>query len=492
MPTTTPRPPIVTILGHVDHGKTTLLDYIRKSRIADKEHGGITQKIGAYEITTSIKGYHTNKITFIDTPGHEAFSKLRARGANAADIAILVIDAKDSIMPQTAESISHIKSAKIPFIVALNKIDLPDANPEKVKKDLLKYEIQVEGMGGGIPVVLISAKTGKAIPELLESILLIASDLNLQFSKDNPPMAVIIETKKNKRGVVVSAIIKDGVFKIGDFIMSEGMKTKIRSMANDLGENINQVMPSTPFELLGFEDLPDVGSVISLQSEFAKETRSSPAFAPAQNTIPQTIDVEALLNPQKEKQKLSLVIKTDSQGSLEAIKQSLSSNPHIEVVLEGVGDIHKSDIFLAKNTKSIIIGFSINISDEAQQLAKQEKVIIKTYTVIYNLLDELTEVANLIMEKKQQEKNLKGSAKILANFIIEGEKVQGVKITKGKINTGDNLEIYRNDKLIGKTKLISLKIRAKAVQEVKKDQEAGMLFNPSFDFRVGDVVKCIL
>ncbi len=174
-----PRPPIVTILGHVDHGKTALLDYIRKSRIAAKEHGGITQKIGAYEITTDFKDYHTNKITFIDTPGHEAFSKLRARGANVADIAILVIDAKDSIMPQTAESISHIKSAKIPYIIALNKIDLPDANPEKVKKDLLKYEVQVEGMGGGIPVVPLSAKTGKGVNELLESILLIASDLNL-------------------------------------------------------------------------------------------------------------------------------------------------------------------------------------------------------------------------------------------------------------------------------------------------------------------------
>ncbi len=492
MPNTIARPPIVTILGHVDHGKTTLLDFIRQSRIADKEHGGITQKIGAYEISTDIKDYHTNKITFIDTPGHEAFSKLRARGANVADIAILIIDAKDSVMPQTIESISHIRSAKIPFIVALNKVDLPEANPEKVKKDLLKYEIQVEGMGGGIPVVPISAKTGKGVHELMESILLIASDLNLKYSQENPPRAIIIETKKNRRGVVVSTVIKDGVLKIGDLIINDGKKTKIRSMANDLGESLSQVVPSTPFELFGFAEMPEVGTVISLQSEFSKET-SHPATTVSQpSTISQTVDLEALLNPKKEEQKLSLVVKADSQGSLEAINQTLATNPHIEVVLAGVGDVHKSDIFLAKSTKSIIVGFAVDVSDEAQELAKQEKVIIKNYTIIYHLLEELTEVTNLLQEKKQQEKSLKGSAKILANFTIEGEKVFGVKITKGKINLGDSLEVYREDNLIGKTKLVSLKVRAKVVQEVKKDQEAGMILSPSLDFRVGDMIKCIL
>src|SRR3989344_3819338 len=485
------RPPIVAILGHVDHGKTTLLDYIRKSTIAAKEHGAITQKIGAYEITTNIKGYNTNKITFIDTPGHEAFSKLRSRGTNVADVAVLLVDAKDSVMPQTVESISHINSANIPLIVAINKIDLPDANPEKVKNDLIKHSVLVEGKGGGVPVVLISAKTGKGIHELQEAILLVTSDLSLQYSAENPPKAIIIETKKDRRGVVVSAIIKDGRLQIGDLIEAVGKWTKIRSMFNDQGKSIREVVPSTPFELMGFDTLPEVGTVITLQSEFTAVDQKVKVENRQNLIIPQTIDMDSLLNAKKEIQKLSLIIKTDSQGSLEAINQSLAVNKNIKVVLESIGDVHKSDIFLAKSTESIIIGFSIVVSDEANQLAKQEKIIIKTYNIIYQLLDELNEVADLLKEKQQKEKNLKGSAKILANFVIEGEKVYGVKITKGKINLGDELEIYRGDKLIGKTKLVSLKIRAKTMSEVKKDQEAGMILSPQLDIRIGDVVKCI-
>jgi len=487
-----PRPPIVAILGHVDHGKTTLLDYIRKSAIAAKEHGAITQKIGAYEIATNIKGYNTNKITFIDTPGHEAFSKLRSRGTNVADIAVLLIDAKDSVMPQTVESISHVKSANIPLIVAINKIDLPEANPEKVKNDLIKHGILVEGKGGGVPVILISAKTGKGVNELNEAILLVASDLHLQYSPKNNPKALIIETKKGRRGVVVSAIIKDGKLKVGDLIQTEDQSTKVRSMFNDQGKPIREVVPSTPFELLGFDDLPNVGAVITLQSEFKGADKKITRENRQNLIIPQTIDLDSLLKAKKEDQKLSLIIKADSQGSLEAINQSLAVNKNIEVVLKSIGDVHKSDIFLAKSTHSIIIGFSVVVSDEAKQLAKQEKIIIKTYNIIYHLLDELNEVADLLNEKQEKEKNLKGSAKILATFIIEGEKVYGIKTTKGKINLGDELEAYRENKLIGKTKILSLKMRAKVISEVKKDQEAGMMLSPQLDIRIGDVVKCSL
>ena len=486
------RPPIVAILGHVDHGKTPLLDYIRKSTLAAKEHGAITQSIGAYEITTDIKGYKTNKITFIDTPGHEAFSKLRARGANVADIAILMIDAKDSVMPQTVESISHIKSANIPFIVAINKIDLPDSNPEKVKNDLIKHGVLVEGKGGNVPVSLISAKTGKGVHDLLEMILLITSELNLQYSPKNAPKAYIIETKKDRRGVVVSAIIKDGKLKVGDIIQATVLNTRVRSMFNDLGKPILEAVPSMPFELLGLADLPEVGTIITLISE-STDVKQKTSDSVKQNlVIPQTVDLESLLHPKPEEKKLSLIVKVNSQGSLEAIKQSLAGKSNIEVVLLAIGDIYKSDIFLAKSTKSIIIGFSVAVSNEAKQLAKQEKIIIKTYNIIYLLLEELEEVANLLQEKLHQEKNLKGSAKILANFLIDKEKIYGVKITKGKINLGDELEVYREDKLIGKTKLVSLKVRAKILSEVRKDQEAGMIFSPLLDIRMGDVVKCIL
>ena len=480
-----PRPPVVTILGHVDHGKTTLLDFIRKSTVAAKEHGGITQKIGAYEVTTNIKGYKTNKITFIDTPGHEAFSLLRARGANVADIALLIIDAKDSLMPQTIESISHIKNAKIPFIVVLNKTDLPEANVEKVKRDLLKYEVITEDQGGAVVSLSISAKTGQGVPELLETILLVSSELNLTFDPNAPTKGFIIETKKNKGGISASVIIRDGQLKIGDVIFAENKKAKVKSLINDLGKFLTQVQPSTPFELLGFDEIPQVGS----------EILSASSTASTQEQIKENADaftMENFLNPQKAEKKLSLVIKADSQGSLEAIINSLNKNSNIDILLKAVGDVNKSDIFLAKTSKAVVIGFNSKINQDVKDIAKQEKVIIKTYNIIYELIEELTEVSDLMHEKEEKEKNLKGEAKVLASFIIEKEKIIGIKITKGKINLGDELQIFRENNQIGKTKLVSLQIRAKKVQEVKKDQEAGMVLSPLLDIRVGDVVKCIL
>ncbi len=479
------RPPIVAILGHVDHGKTTLLDFIRKSRVAAKEHGGITQRIGAYEINTGIKGYENDRITFIDTPGHEAFSQIRSRGATVADIAILIIDAKDSIMPQTVESIYHIKNAKIPFIVAINKVDLPDANPEKVKRDLLKHEIVTEDKGGDVIALPISAKEGKGVQELLESILLLSADHKLTYEPKNPTHAYIIETKKDQRGVVVSAIIKDGSMKVGDAMYAGEQEVKVRAMMNDLGKGIREVQPSTPFELLGFNEMPEVGTLITSEKQEIKEKEEGQQSA-------KTIDMDALFANEAQSKKLSLIVKADSQGSLEAIVQALSKNENVELNLTAVGGVHRSDIFLAKTTKSIVIGFSVPIDNEVKELAKQEKVIIKTYTLIYELLEELQEVSDLIREKEAREKDKKAEAKVLATFIIEGQTVFGCKVTKGKVNIGDNVELYRNDQLIDKTKLVSLRIRAKKVEEVKKDQECGMQFSPELDMKVGDMIKFIL
>ncbi len=478
-----PRSPVVSILGHVDHGKTTLLDFIRKSRITAKEHGGITQKIGAYEVETGIKGYPTDKITFIDTPGHEAFTKLRSRGAEVSDIAILVIDAKDSLKPQTVESISHIKSANISFVVALNKVDLPDANPEKVKNDLMKHEVIVEGKGGQVPVVEISAKTGKGVSELLEALLLISSTLNLQYSESASPKAFIIETKKDKRGIVATCVIKDGSLKIGDAVFAESLGAKVRSMINDLGQQLREVHPSTPFELLGFSEMPEVGSTITTtQGETVEKTAQKEK---------RKFDLESLLATPQEAKKIGLIIKAESQGSVEAINASLDKTDSFEIILSSVGDINKSDIFLAKTTKAIIIGFNVKTEKDAEELAKQEKVVIKSYNIIYELLEELTEVSDLMREKEQAEVSLKGEAKILATFIIEGEKVFGIKVTKGKANLDDLTEVYRGDNLVGKSKIVSLKIRAKNVPEVKKDQEAGVII-PNVDIRVGDMIKFVL
>lgn len=481
-----PRPPVVAILGHVDHGKTTLLDFIRDSRIAAKEHGGITQKIGGYTATTSIKEYPINEITFIDTPGHEAFSQLRARGATVADIVLLIIDAKDSLMPQTIESISHIKEAKVPCIVVLNKMDLPEAKPEKVKNDLLRHGILVEGKGGDVPVVPISAKTGKGVQDLLENILYLATDKKLKYDPQAELEAYVIETKKDKRGIAVSIIVKNGTLHTGDVVYADGVKGKIKSIMNDAGVQIREAIPSQACELLGFDVAPQVGSIISAHDAALKKEGAAAEVQKEFTTQ------SFFATPEKEQKKLAIIIKTDSQGSLEALDAILSENKNIEILLKSVGDIYKSDVFLAKTSKAIVIGFNARVDQETKDVAKQEKVIIKQYSIIYELLEELEEVASLLQEKEQQEKNLKGEAKILATFVIEGEKVFGSKLSKGKFELGDMLEIHRNNNIIGKSKVVSLQIRAKKVEEVKKEQECGIILSPALDIRVGDVVKCIL
>jgi len=484
-----PRSPVVAILGHVDHGKTTLLDYIRSSRIAAKEQGGITQKIGGYTAKTDIKGYPINEITFIDTPGHEAFSQLRARGANVADIVLLIVDAKDSLMPQTIESISHIKQANVPCIVVLNKMDLPEAKPEKVKNDLLRHGIMVEGKGGEIPVAPISAKTGKGVPELLETILFLATDKGLTYDPKAELEAYVIETKKDRRGTAVSIIVKNGTIHVGDVVYAGTTSAKIRSITDDLNVPLKEATASHACELLGFEIAPLVGSKMTQKKEVEKEVEA-PQEKPTTKKAFTSADFFA--TPQKEQKKLAIVIKADSQGSLEALEAILSQNPNIEILLSGVGDVHKSDVFLAKASKAIVIGFNTRIDPETKDVAKQEKVIIKSYSIIYELLEELEEVALLLQEKEQSEKNLKGEAKILATFTIEGEKVFGSKLSKGKFELGDMLEIHRGDNIIGKSKIVSLKIRAKKVEEVKKEQECGLILSPALDIRIGDVVKCIL
>ncbi len=487
---TNARSPIVTILGHVDHGKTSLLDFIRKSRITTKEHGGITQKIGAYEVDTGLKDYPVSFITFIDTPGHEAFTKLRSRGAQSADIAVLVIDGKDSLMPQTIESIAHIKASKIPFIVAINKCDLPEANPQKVERDLLKHNIQTEHQGGAVPAVKISAKTGLGIPELLETILLMTSDLKLTYDPAKPVKAIIVETNKDKRGVVASVIVQDGILRVADTIYTaDATPVKIRALMNDLGKGVREITPSTPALVFGFDTMPEVGTLLTGNKPDVAPSAAQPI---SDQPLQPAFDLQDILAPKVEERKLGLVIKTDSQGSLEALDQSLSSNKKIDLILAAVGDVHRSDIFLAKATGAIVIGFAVNIDPETQLLAQQEKVVIKTYNIIYELIEELEEVASLIAEKEAATKNLRGEAKVLASFEIKGEKVYGLTVVKGKLNVGDEIEVFREGNSFGKAEIISLKFRAKTISEAKKGEECGMLISPPLDMRAGDVVKCIL
>ncbi len=478
-----PRSPVVVVLGHVDHGKTTLLDYIRKSNITEKEIGGITQVIGAYEVVIDTKEYDANKIAFIDTPGHEAFTKLRLRGADVADIAILVVDGVDSVMPQTIESIYHIKNAKIPFVVAVNKIDLPSVNIDRVKKDLAKHEVLVEGFGGDVPFVPISAKKGKGIKNLLETILFLASFQELKYSTQNSLKAYIIESKKDKSGIVVSAIIKDGMLRVGEVVYALTHKAKVKALINDKGKHLKEVCPSTPFLLLGFKELPEVGV------ELTKDEKQKPTVSFSATTDEPLKSDETLFQKKDEKKKLRIIIKTNNQGSLEAILSTLIKNENIETILASVGEIAKSDVFLAKISQAVIIGFSLAIDKNIVEFAEKEKVIIKSYNLIYKLLEELTEVSGLLEEKQKEEQSFKGEAKILATFIIEKEKVAGIKVIKGKINLDDQINLYRNNKLFGKAKIVSLKTRAKTVNEVKKNEEAGMIFYPQFDFNIGDMIK---
>jgi translation initiation factor IF-2 len=480
-----PKPPVVTILGHVDHGKTTLLDYIRRSNITSQEKGGITQKIGAYEVEIKNVNYPINKITFIDTPGHELFSHLRARGAKIADIAILLIDAKDGIMPQTIESIAHIKQANIPFIVAINKIDLHDAKPEKIKDVLLKYEIVTDDRGGKIPAINISAKTGIGVNDLLEAILIIASDLNLQYNPNNQPEGYVIEVKKDKRGIVGTVILKDGKLTVGEKVFCENKPIDIRAIINDRMENLSTLFPSNPAEILGFRDLPTVGALISKNPTLTDSITENKI-----KSTEKTINLNKLFQKEKEK-KLKIILKTDNYGSLEAIQSVLNQNEKIELVLAAVGEISKSDVFLAKTTKAVIIGFNSNANQEVKNLAKEEKIPIRIYQIIYELIDELKE-ATLFIKEKEEEKKIKGEAKILAVFNIENQLVAGIKVTKGKLNLKDTVEVYRDDKIIGKAEIVSLKIRAKKVNEVKKDQEAGLILSPVLDFTIGDMIKSIL
>ncbi len=480
------RSPIVTILGHVDHGKTTLLDYIRHSNITSKEKGGITQKIGAYEIEIEKTEFPINKITFIDTPGHEIFSQLRAKGAMVADIGILLIDGRESIKPQTVESIAHLKSAKIPFIVAINKIDLPDVSPERVKDELLKYEVIVEEKGGKVPVVNISAKTGQGIKDLLETILLMSLDMNLEYDDNHPPYGYVIEMKKDNRGQVITVILKDGKIKVGDWLYCGKEKFNVRSIIDDKGRVKEILFPSAPAELLGLKNLASIGTKISTIPEEVKGEEDKVG----ENTFSPSFNISELLNKKREK-KIKIILKADNINSLESIVPLIKKNSYLELVLSSIGEIVKSDVFLAKTTKAIIIGFNISVNQEVKQLAKEEKIPIKLYDIVYELIDDVNEITRLLTEKRE-EKKYKGEAKILAIFNIDNQVICGIKMLKGKANLSDKVEIYRNNQYLGKGELVSIKKRAKAVNEVKKEEEAGMLISSPLDFMIGDVVKFIL
>ena len=472
------RPPIVTILGHVDHGKTTLLDFIRKSSVAAKEHGGITQHIGAYQVT------HDGKlITFIDTPGHAAFEKMRSRGAKVADIAILVVAIDDGIMPQTIEAIKHIQEAKVPLIVAVNKIDLAGIDIKvqlaKIKKQLSDQKINLEEYGGDVPILPISAKTGEGVDKLLEMILLVAEMHEIKGDPTLPPAGVIIEATLDKfKGPIATILIRNGTLKKGDQIEVGEIKSKVRGMFDWSGKPVDSAGPSTPVEVLGLEAVPVVGAVLG--------------------ELPEVKESEAVLSlvdrlKQGDTKTLKVVIKTDKQGSLEAIQGSLDKfnkeRKIVDYIFVGTGDIGEENIKLAASVGAIVIGFNVKVVPTAQKLAENEHVLIRNYNIIYELLEDVEEVVNTLLEVGQLEEVL-GKANIIAEFPHgKNEKIAGCRMIEGIIAKGQKIRIVREGELIGETKLKSLKKVKEEVNKVEKGNDCGMLFDPPVDFQIGDVVE---
>jgi len=474
------RPPIVTILGHVDHGKTTLLDFIRKSTVASKEHGGITQHIGAYQIEVNSK-----LVTFIDTPGHAAFEKMRSRGAKVADIAVLVVAADDGIMPQTIEAIKHIQEAKVPLIVAVNKIDLPGINLkvqlEKIKKQLSDRDILVEEYGGDVPVVPLSAKTGDGVDKLLEAIQLVAELHELKGNPEASAVGVVIEATLDKfKGPIATILVRNGSLKKGDSIMIGGVKSKVRGMFDWNGQPVESAGPSTPVEVLGLETVPEVGAALG------QESLATPPIKEAAASLVDKLKTE------KDKT-LKLIIKADKQGSLEAIHASLEKfnieRKVIEFILSGTGDIGEENIKLAATVGAIVVGFNVKIAPTAQRIAENEQVLIRTYNIIYELLADIEEVVNTLLEVGQLEEVL-GKANIIAEFPFgKAERVAGCRIIEGAIAKGQRIRVVREGQLVGETKLKSLRKVKEEVNKVEKGNDCGMLFDPAIDFQINDIVE---
>ena len=454
------RPPIVVVLGHVDHGKTTLLDAIRKTSFAKKEAGGITQGIGASTVSVG----SGDKVTFIDTPGHAAFTKMRSQGAEVSDIAVLVIAADDGVKPQTKEAIEVIRDSKIPYIIAMTKTDLPTASIETVKNQLEKEGILMEGRGGDVPVISVSGKTGKGIEELLEMIILVSEVSEVKGDPESPMEAVVIETRKDKKGPLVSTVTRNGTLKVGKDIYTENQSIRVKGLFDFKGNPTKKILPGEPAMILGFITLPAVGSLITDSKEFLTGVQKSGYGK----------KVEVMEG------QLPLVIKAKTAGSLEAIIENL---PEKVVALEySEGDVNESDIFVAKVAGAKIVAFESGVSGSVKKLAETEGVEIREYDVIYKIFEDLEEIT------KEKEKVILGKAKVLEIFPFNNKKVAGSKVVEGRIARSDSVSIERDDKAIGNVKIISMKKEKKDIEVAKTGEEFGLIFAPQLDFMVGDVI----
>ncbi len=492
-----PRPPIVTIMGHVDHGKTSLLDAIRKTSVVSGEAGGITQHIGAYQVTTD----NGSVLTFLDTPGHAAFTSMRARGAHVTDIVVLVVAADDAVMPQTIEAIAHAKAAKVPMIVAINKVDKYDANPQKVRTDLLQHEVVVEAMSGDVLDVEVSAKTGQGIDKLLENIALQAEILELRANPTRAASGAVIEAKLDVgRGPVATVLVQNGTLRQGDIFVVGEQWGKVRALINDKGERIAEAGPSVPVEVLGLNGTPEAGDVLNVVETEAqareiatyreKAAKDKRAAAGAATTMEQLM---AKAKADKSVAELPIVVKADVQGSAEAIVQAMekigNDEVRVRVLHYGVGAITESDISLAEASKAPVIGFNVRANASARASANQKGVEIRYYSIIYDLVDDIKAAASGLLKAEVRETFI-GYAKVLEVFKVSNVgKVAGCLVTEGIARRSAGVRLLRDNVVVHEGTLKTLKRFKDEVKEVQSGQECGMAFENYDDVRPNDVIE---
>src|SRR3989344_6027815 len=442
-------PPVVAVLGHVDHGKTTLLDSVRKSSVAEKEHGGITQRIGASSVEVLHEGIK-RRITFIDTPGHEAFFAMRRRGARVADVSLLVVSLVDVVMPQTKESIKLLQASKMPFIAVLTKSDSPEKNSEKVKQQLIKEDVVLEGYGGNVSLFDVTPS---------------------HASKTSPFEGVVIESRLDeKAGPRATLVIKNGSLAVRDEISSDGPKARVRTIINSLGEHIKEASVGDAVEILGFDKVPDVGIV------FTKGGKAEAPVSVREESIP----------PQNPEGIVSLTLAAETQGALEAIVSALPTGA--KLVSKKTGEITTADVLFAKSIGAIVLGFNVKIRPEVLKLAATEKVLVKNYKLIYEMLSEINDVIE-VKELSMQEE-IYGVAKILARFPYEKTEVLGIAVTDGRVAKGDKARIVRGDEVVGEARITSLRQGKEQISKVETGEEAGIIITPFLDFTIGDMVIC--
>jgi len=488
------RPPVVTIMGHVDHGKTKLLDAIRKTNVVDTEAGGITQHIGAYQV--EVNG---QKVTFLDTPGHEAFTAMRARGAQVTDITVLVVAADDGVMPQTLEAISHAKAAGVPIVVAINKIDKPGANLDRIKQQLAEAELVVEDWGGDVIAVPVSARENIGIPELLENLMIVAEMEELKADPNKPAEGTVIEAKMDRtRGALFTVLVSSGTLKEGDVLVVGGNWGRVKAMFNYAGKRIKRAPPSTPVEVLGLSVAPQVGDVMTVVDDekaaqvlLEKRRQAAETEAAAAKAV-NLSNVFDQINAGKV-QELAIILKTDVQGSLEPIKNSLekisTDAVKVRIIHSGAGNITESDIMLAIASKAVVIGFNVSAEPGAKKQAEREGISIRIYSIIYNMVEDVEKALKGMLAPTEVEV-VDGHAEIRAIFTAgKKEKIAGVMVTEGKVSRGNRVRVVRKGKILHTAAVSSLRRFKDDVREVAAGYECGVGVEGFSDYQEGDVLE---